>query len=85
LQTSAAAILKLAQTSNGRASAQAVSLWLPTAVPSGFNPMSGHVGFVVDKVALGHDLSEYFGFACQFSFHRMIRTLHHSGLVQQTR
>jgi hypothetical protein len=29
--------------------------------------MSGHVGFVVDKVALGQVFSEYFGFPCQFS------------------
>jgi hypothetical protein len=32
--------------------AQAVSRWLPTAV-AGFEAGSGHVGFVVDKVALG--------------------------------
>jgi hypothetical protein len=30
------------------------------------------VGFVVDKVALGQVSSEYFGFPCQFSFHRKI-------------
>jgi hypothetical protein len=35
----------------------------------GFEPRSGHVGFVVDKVALGHVFFEYFGFPCQFSFH----------------
>jgi hypothetical protein len=29
---------------------------------SGFEPGSGHVGFVVDKVALGQVFSEYFGF-----------------------
>jgi hypothetical protein len=28
----------------------------------GFEPRSGHVGFVVDKVALGQVFSEYFGF-----------------------
>jgi hypothetical protein len=28
----------------------------------GFEPGSGQVGFVVDKVALGKDFSEYFGF-----------------------
>jgi hypothetical protein len=28
----------------------------------GFEPGSGHVGFVVDKVALGKRLSEYYGF-----------------------
>jgi hypothetical protein len=29
------------------------------------------VGFVVDKVALGNIFSDYFGFPCQFSFHRL--------------
>jgi hypothetical protein len=28
---------------------------------SGFEPMSGHEGFVVDKVALEQVFSEYFG------------------------
>jgi hypothetical protein len=28
------------------------------------------VGQVVNKVALGQVFSEYFGFPCQFSFHR---------------
>jgi hypothetical protein len=32
------------------------------------------VGFVVDKVALGQVFSEYFCFACQFSFHRLLHT-----------
>jgi hypothetical protein len=35
----------------------------------GFKPGSIHVGFVVDKVALGQVFSEYFGFLCQSSFH----------------
>jgi hypothetical protein len=35
-----------------------------------FESMSGHVGFVVDKVALGQVPSEYFGFPSQFAFHR---------------
>jgi hypothetical protein len=39
--------------------------------------MSGHVGFVVDKVALGQVFSEYFGFPCQFSFHRLLHIHHH--------
>jgi hypothetical protein len=29
------------------------------------------VGFVVDKVVLGQVFSGYFGFPCQFSFHRL--------------
>jgi hypothetical protein len=34
-----------------------------SAVPyrPGFGPRSGHVGFVVENVALGLDFSEYFG------------------------
>jgi hypothetical protein len=52
----------------GRAIAQAVS--------RRFEPRSGHVLFVVDKVALGQVFSVYFGFLCQFSFHRLIHTYH---------
>jgi hypothetical protein len=40
----------------GRAIAQAVSRWLPTAVAR------VHMGFVVDKVALGEVFSDYLGF-----------------------
>jgi hypothetical protein len=35
---------------------------------SAFDPGSGQVGFVVDKVALGQIFSEYLGFPCQSSF-----------------
>jgi hypothetical protein len=42
----------------------------------GFCTKSGHVGFMVDKVALGRVFSEYFGFPCQFSFHRLLHTHH---------
>jgi hypothetical protein len=37
---------------------------------------SGHVEFVVYNVALGQVFSEYFGFSCQFSFHRPLLTHH---------
>jgi hypothetical protein len=30
------------------------------------------VGFVVDEVVLGQVFSEYFGFPCQFSIHRLL-------------
>jgi hypothetical protein len=40
----------------------------------GFEPRSGNVGFVVDEVTLGQVLSEYFGFPCKFSFHRLLDT-----------
>jgi hypothetical protein len=46
---------------------------------------SGHVEFVVDEVALGQVFSEYFGFPCQFAFHRLLHNHHHHhhlGLVQ---
>jgi hypothetical protein len=54
--------------------AQAVSRRLRMAW---FEPRSGHVGFVVGKVALGQVFSEYFGFPCQFSFHQVFHTYHH--------
>jgi hypothetical protein len=44
----------------GRAITQAVSRWLPTTAVR-VRTRSGHVGFVVDKVALGQVFSEYFG------------------------
>jgi hypothetical protein len=37
---------------------------------SGFDPGSVHVGFVVDKVALGQVFPEYFGLSLSISFHR---------------
>jgi hypothetical protein len=43
-----------------------------------FEPWSGHMGFVVDKVALGQVFSEYFDFPYQFSFHRL---LHLSSII----
>jgi hypothetical protein len=43
----------------------------------GFEPRSGDVGFVVNKVALGQVFSDYFGFPCQVLFHRMLNVHHH--------
>jgi hypothetical protein len=60
-----------------RSIVQAFSRRLPTSaarVPG--QVRSGHVGFVVDKVALGQVFSKYFGFSCQFSFHRLFHTHH---------
>jgi hypothetical protein len=34
------------------------------------------MGFVMDKVALGQDFSEYFGFLCE-TFYRLLHTHHH--------
>jgi hypothetical protein len=40
--------------------------------PSNKLTKSGHVGFVLDKVALGHIFSKYFSFPCQFSFQQLL-------------
>jgi hypothetical protein len=40
-----------------------------------------HVGFVVDKAALGQVFSEYFGFPCQ-SFHQFLHNHNHPVLAQ---
>jgi hypothetical protein len=69
----------------GHAIAQAASHRLHTVRPE-FEPRSGHVGFVVDKVALGQFFSKHFGFPCQFSFHRLLHTHHLSrriGIIGQ--
>jgi hypothetical protein len=66
---------------NGHAIAQAVSRWLPTAAAR-VRVRSGHVGFVVDKVALGQVFSEYFGFPCQSSFYQILHPHNHPGQVQ---
>jgi hypothetical protein len=63
-----------------RAIAQAFSRRLPTAA------VRVHVGFGVDKVALGQVFVEYFGFPCQFSFHLLLHTHHLSsgaGIIGQ--
>jgi hypothetical protein len=43
---------------------------------------AGHVGFVVDKAALGQVFSEYFGFPCQSSFHQYLNHHNHLELAQ---
>jgi hypothetical protein len=64
------------QSEKGRTIAQAVSRWLPTRRPV-FEPGSGHVGFVVDKVALGQVFSKYSRFPCQFLFHQLFHNHPH--------
>jgi hypothetical protein len=44
--------------------------------------MSGHVGFVVDEVALGQVFFEYFGFPYQSSFHQILHPHYHPGQLQ---
>jgi hypothetical protein len=59
----------------GRAIAQAVSRWLPTAAVRGSSPGLVMWDFVVNKVALGQVFSEYFGFPCQSLFHQLLQKL----------
>jgi hypothetical protein len=62
----------------GRAIAKAVCRRLhSTAAP--VRDLSGHVGFVVHRMALGHVFSEYFGFPCQSSFHQILHPHNHPG------
>jgi hypothetical protein len=70
----------------GRAIAQAVSRWLPTAAVRGSRPGLVTWDFVVDKVALGQVFSEYFGFPCQISIPPIapkIILIHHRGLYNR--
>jgi hypothetical protein len=53
----------------GRAVAQLLDAGFPPRRPGFANGQ--HVGFVVDKAALGQVFSEYFSFPCQ-SFHRFL-------------
>jgi hypothetical protein len=49
--------------------------WLVDSFPlwgPGFVTRSGHARYVVDEVALGWVFSKYFGFLCQFSFHKLL-------------
>jgi hypothetical protein len=66
----------------GRAIAQAVSRWLPTAAAR-VRARVWQVGSVVDKVALRQVFSEYFGFPCQSLFHQLLHNHNHSGQVQE--
>jgi hypothetical protein len=66
----------------GRAVAQALSRWFPTAADR-VRARTGHVGFVVGKVALGQVFSEYFGFPCQSSFHQILHYHNHPEQAQQ--
>jgi hypothetical protein len=68
----------------GRAVAQAVSRGF-SPLSARVRPLSGHVGIVVDKVALGQVFSEYFCFPCQFSFHRLLHIYHHLHALRYNR
>jgi hypothetical protein len=70
----------------GRVISQALSLRLQPW-RFGFEPRSGYMGFVVDKMTLGQVSSEYVGFPCRFSFHRQLSVHHHlssgAGIIDQ--
>jgi hypothetical protein len=57
--------------------------WLVAGFPSRWPGFASgqHVGFVVDKAALGQIFSEYFGFPYQ-SFHQFLHHHNHRGLAQ---
>jgi hypothetical protein len=61
--------------------AQAVTRWLPTAADR-VRFRAEHVGFVVNKVALGQVFSEYFDFPCQSPFNKFLQHNNHPGLAQ---
>jgi hypothetical protein len=69
---------------HGRAVAEAVSRWLPTAaVP--VRARVWQVGYMVDKVASGQVFSEYFGFPCQYrSFHQLLHHHDHPGQLAES-
>jgi hypothetical protein len=69
------------EATKGRAIAQAVSRWLPTAAAR-FRTRVWQVGFVMDKVALGQVFSEHFDFVYQFSFHQILHHHNHPAQVQ---
>jgi hypothetical protein len=67
----------------GRAIAEAVSRWLPTAATRVRTPV-WQVGFVVDKVASGQVFSEYFGFPClNRSFNQLLHPQNHPGQTRR--
>jgi hypothetical protein len=69
----------------GRAVALAVSRRLPPARQLAVEPMSCHVGFVVDKVTAGMIFFDYFGFPCTILIPpsaTFIIIIYHPGLVQ---
>jgi hypothetical protein len=48
----------------------------------GFSVRSVHVGFVIEKVALGQVFFEDSGFPCKFPFHQKFHFFYYPGLVQ---
>jgi hypothetical protein len=75
-----AVVIMKRNVSQGRAIAQAVSRWLPTAAR--VRVRAENVGFVVVKLALGQVFCEYFSFPRQSSFHQFLHHHNHLGLAQ---
>jgi hypothetical protein len=69
----------------GRAIAEAVSRWLPTAAAC-VRPQVWKVGFVVEIVVSGQVFSEHFGFPSQnHSFHQLLHHHHnHPGQLAES-
>jgi hypothetical protein len=72
----------------GHAIAQVVSCWLPTAVVRVRSQVRS-CGICGGQSGSGAGFSKYFGFPCQFSFHRLPHTHHHhllsgAGTIGQT-
>jgi hypothetical protein len=73
-----ASVFSINRFNKGSAIAQAVGRQLPKAAGRvRAQARSCHVRSVVDKVALGQVFSEFFGFPCQLSFHRLLHIHHH--------
>jgi hypothetical protein len=71
--------IKIIESTMGENVISFINLTLKVPWRHGFDPRSGQVGFVVDKVALGRVFSEYFGFPCQSSFHQILQHHNHPG------
>jgi hypothetical protein len=70
--------MRLNSTEAGRAIAQAVSHWLPTAAVQGSKPDLVMWDLWWDKVALGQVFSEFFGFPCnRCSLHQLLNNHPH--------
>jgi hypothetical protein len=68
---------------DGRAIAEAVGRWLPSAAAR-VRARVWQVGFVVDKVASEQVFSEYFDFHCQNrSFHQLLHHHNHPGQLAE--
>jgi hypothetical protein len=68
----------------GRAIAQAVSRWIPTAAARVRSRVWSSL-ISGGQSGAGKVSSEYFGFPCQYSFHKILHHYNHPGQVQCAR